>query len=909
MHSGQLKRKLADLGIEGNNPKLTESFCLIGTPLPPLEKSKDTGEFVPLWKQEVRDEQGRRRLHGAFTGGFSAGYFNTVGSKEGWAPSTFVSSRSDRASKKQARPEDFMDEEDLEAARDDRKLVDTHEEMDLLGGTQAELGTRGGDVENDSIASALESMIPSAKDSAGSLLLRKMGWKPGQGIGPRITYKQLILQDQQSSSRPFEPPTDVDEDDPANKHLYAPRDTKVLLFQRKDNSFGLGYNPGLNLQQSVDGRTTSVSDNGPNISAGFGLGALNDADDDDVDVYDGGSRGGGRRLAFDEEEKDQDDHIVMGRPGQASQQETLNRRPASSSTFSDGRPLLPGFVLSDKPVSEDTWFPVPEIPKDWTPDPRRVWSQDVKQEGKENVPAKPSFVHPSRRGAFAVTLTADERGAALGEARLPAAPKSVFDYLAPKDRERLQNLATTTSLTTVEVPDDSQVPDEALIPHTDPAVARAALSGFQPFTSNPDKQARYTSYLQSQASPGETALLPLRGQNREEFTHELREFAKSALIFKPSSGALGGRFATASIQDLGSKPKEGLYTPSVDGPREDSSVSETPKEPEEEPKRRAARLGMFGALTRETKPWAPAKLLCKRFGVKGPEVEAPPLMASGVAAEPEWKPDLSAGPPIGALGAGPSEETVAAATASFRSGPTAKKDISNIGLGDDDDQGRDVLEYTRPERDIFKAIFASDDESSEDEAETAPAATAEAAPTPSDLPESVPNNVPASIVPAHPSAAPSSAPLYEPSTSSTLGNTPVDISTFRPTFVSRSDRTKDAPSRKEQKEKDKKESKKKGKGKAILSFETDDLQIVPTRSDSPDKERRKKKRKKEKRDDGKVSEDVPMEDDDMWVEKPPPATVNTTDEPVVPCFPDADLEQDKPTKDPHRGRKRAVDFL
>ena len=38
---------------------------------------------MPLWKQEVRDEKGRRRLHGAFTGGFSAGYFNTVGSKEG----------------------------------------------------------------------------------------------------------------------------------------------------------------------------------------------------------------------------------------------------------------------------------------------------------------------------------------------------------------------------------------------------------------------------------------------------------------------------------------------------------------------------------------------------------------------------------------------------------------------------------------------------------------------------------------------------------------------------------------------------------------------------------------------------------------------------------------------------------
>lgn len=42
---------------------------------------------------EVTDEKGRRRFHGAFTGGFSAGHFNTVGSEEGWKPSTFTSSR------------------------------------------------------------------------------------------------------------------------------------------------------------------------------------------------------------------------------------------------------------------------------------------------------------------------------------------------------------------------------------------------------------------------------------------------------------------------------------------------------------------------------------------------------------------------------------------------------------------------------------------------------------------------------------------------------------------------------------------------------------------------------------------------------------------------------------------------
>lgn len=80
----------------------------------------------------------RRRFHGAFTGGFSAGYYNSVGSKEGeacdcrrtgaeaeadttatastgWTPSTFKSSRSQRASQQNQSVADaakaFMDEE------------------------------------------------------------------------------------------------------------------------------------------------------------------------------------------------------------------------------------------------------------------------------------------------------------------------------------------------------------------------------------------------------------------------------------------------------------------------------------------------------------------------------------------------------------------------------------------------------------------------------------------------------------------------------------------------------------------------------------------------------------------------------------------------------------------------------
>lgn len=51
--------------------KAHANYISLGTELP--DQDGDDGAFVPEWKQTVTDEQGRRRLHGAFTGGFSAG--------------------------------------------------------------------------------------------------------------------------------------------------------------------------------------------------------------------------------------------------------------------------------------------------------------------------------------------------------------------------------------------------------------------------------------------------------------------------------------------------------------------------------------------------------------------------------------------------------------------------------------------------------------------------------------------------------------------------------------------------------------------------------------------------------------------------------------------------------------------
>lgn len=74
-----MSTKRSRTAIEADLQAQQSPFVLYGTPLPPLDSDvRDDGSYVPVWKQEVTDERGRKRLHGAFTGGFSAGYLPTL---------------------------------------------------------------------------------------------------------------------------------------------------------------------------------------------------------------------------------------------------------------------------------------------------------------------------------------------------------------------------------------------------------------------------------------------------------------------------------------------------------------------------------------------------------------------------------------------------------------------------------------------------------------------------------------------------------------------------------------------------------------------------------------------------------------------------------------------------------------
>jgi len=176
------KFKMADSDDE-------DTLACFGTPFEPLEEGAPRKKAVPIHEQIVTDTEGRRRFHGAFTGGFSAGYFNTVGTKEGWQPSTFVSSRSKKIEQRAQRPEDFMDEEDMGEFGIAPKRITTKEEF-LSQERELQSRRKRLIVSDDSQGSIpgesmLQDLVLPVKMSVGVNLLKKMGWKEGQGVGPR----------------------------------------------------------------------------------------------------------------------------------------------------------------------------------------------------------------------------------------------------------------------------------------------------------------------------------------------------------------------------------------------------------------------------------------------------------------------------------------------------------------------------------------------------------------------------------------------------------------------------------------------------------------------------------------------------------------------------------------------------
>ncbi|TKA81469.1 hypothetical protein B0A55_02941 [Friedmanniomyces simplex] len=600
-----------------HGPPAHAPYAIYGTPLPAYDPdARDDGSYVPIWKQEVTDERGRKRLHGAFTGGFSAGYFNTVGSKEGWTPSAFVSSRANRAKDGKAqqqgqRAEDFMDDEDLAEQAESQKL-ETQGGFAGLGSGSGGGGGKG----------MFEDLFRANGETMGVKLLQRMGWRQGQGVGPRVKRR-------------------AKGDEKGEVHMFAPENAPMITFNRKTDRKGLGFAGEGRLadQNESAGRDEDEEDerdarilqsnrskmlSKPNKAktSSVGVGVLNDTGSDDEDPYAMGPQISYNRIIGGDKRKKKGgltaSNATPGVTKSVFTSKKLTKRTTTSAGFRkchDGRLPLDGFVLSLSPltITEENKHPPPEVPSGW-------------QSSKTSVPT-PSTTTSTATTTFTSTADAAKlstlnpasRAALLGEQPLPG--KSIFDFLSPATRAKL---ASATGQSNLPPARNERAPagfeaSEAdtkrrtlwdLVPALDKETAAAALqrgnTGWMPYAEDEGKRARYRYLLELRA--GLQSDLPERaeGFTVEAWKREMGEFAQAAEVFKPISGLMATRFMSSSA----SAPRLASDAPD---PNAQASSGKA-----EDPAERAAKMGMFGPLTRSKQPFYPTRLLCKRFNVRPP---------------------------------------------------------------------------------------------------------------------------------------------------------------------------------------------------------------------------------------------------------------------------------------------------
>ncbi|CAG7560240.1 unnamed protein product [Fusarium equiseti] len=589
-------------------------FATFGTPLPDDPEARDDGSFVPVWKQEVRDERGRKRLHGAFTGGWSAGYFNTVGSKEGWTPSTFVSSRNNRHKKDgttqaQQRPEDYMDEEDLADAAEAQK-VQTSQAFAGLGSGQ------------DANTDGLMGLLRAEGDTMGLKLLRRMGWRDGQGIGPKIRRSARL---------------DVEQKNPGTTetHLFAPDNAEMIRFIRKNDRKGLGHDGETKLSNPItaaadeDDEDENVPETAPRATSlfssqkskakpgrgGIGVGILNDNGSDEEDPYEIGPKIRYNRVVGGDKKK------KKAKKASAAVNPALKNAPVFVSRTAragnglgrchDGRLPLDGFVLAK--ITEDLSdllleYAPPPVPEGWVSS-KTSSEQAASSEYKSTADAAKASTHDAK-----------SRAALLGEKSLPG--KSVFDYITSSARDRLATASGNKQLPQGlgEIPEGYAISEEERqqavwdqAPKLDRETAIAAISrgSSGPYADNEEKKARYRTYLEHFATGSQPLPYKPKGMAYDDFSRELSEFHNCARIFKPMTGFMASRFTTAK------KPS------TVSTNESETDLLSKPEPKVADPAEEAAKMGMYGKMTRKVDNFYPTRLLCKRFNVRPPAHSQP----------------------------------------------------------------------------------------------------------------------------------------------------------------------------------------------------------------------------------------------------------------------------------------------
>ncbi|XP_027126391.2 G patch domain-containing protein TGH [Coffea arabica] len=748
-----------------------EDFVFYGTPIEREEeitsrKKKAVAEAsgqlrtaVP-WKQEVRDEEGRRRFHGAFTGGFSAGYYNTVGSKEGWTPQSFTSSRKSRAEFKQQSVQDFLDEDEKDEL--EGRSLETSMQFDTFGFTAAELARKQAEKEQEKRPSAIPGPVPDevlvpASESIGIKLLLKMGWRRGRSIKEssanslydlrreaRKAFLALSAGDTAGKSASSElVDNDVEDvtDPSADDGTVFSRSTPVYVLNPKQDSHGLGYDPFkhapefrerkrsrmLGTKETLHRKPFPVGDSlfgfkSGRVAPGFGIGALEDYDAEDEDVYASG---------YDFEESYVEETEEPSKP--------MNENIKLLRNKEDG--LLPGFKAASNSDYQLERFGPPVIPKDFVPHHKFTAPLDVGNKITEETPPEVPppddnnlklmidgmatlvarcgklFEDLSRQKnqsnpLFAFLfggngqdyytrklweerqkhndgkkwqldgkifqnvkkMTAENRGKILGEKPLERSLEDTAVTAASTDTVNLQFNLADTFTKPVSFGEDPEV--------------------VKPFQDDPAKQARFEQFLKEKYRGGLRSMDVGGSSQMSEAARARERLEFEAAAEAIEKGKQGKEINTPSQLFAGVLPTAGLQFTSGEPEQAKASKEELIKE------KRYPR--------REEFQWRPSPILCKRFDLIDPYMGKPPP-----APRPRSKMDTLIFMPDPVVAAKVEENVMLG------------NDQSSLSKVGSEEKGREIVdeeikvevnvENVEKPVDLYKAIFSDDEDDDEDD--------------------------------------------------------------------------------------------------------------------------------------------------------------------------------------------------
>jgi len=613
---------------------------------------------------------------------------------------------------------------------DDEDLADLEESRQLkTESTFAGLGPTAEDpVRRDTLMDLLR---PSTGDTVGVKLLQKMGWRPGQGIGRKIRRKAKL--------------SDGREED-GELHLFAPENSKMISFVKKDDYKGLGFTGekatpkprpavarGGEDDDEDDGSLLARSKakftkaKAKPVKTSFGVGILNDTGSGDEDPYETGPKINVKRSIRPSNEtssvvkpkikKLSANPAVSSRPTFKSASNLLKQSAARLRKCHDGKLPLKGFIISTMaldamPVKS---YPLPTIPGGWK-------SAKAFSNSSESSKGKQAWQSTSD-AAKSSKLDPGSRGEILGEESLQG--KSIFDYLTPEARAKMIAATGRTDLPTAkgEAPPGGNIKPEAerlwdMLPALDKAAAVSALqravSGFTPYAGDESKRGRYQQFLSLKA--GLTSALPEKatGVSDDDWAKELREFAHAAQVFKPLTGLLASRFNSASKTLNTDKP-------SGDGDDNDDDDAEVSKflrsaEPKpEDPAVQAARAGLYGPMTRSVQQFFPTRLLCKRFGVRPPahvtsNAESGEISDASRVQQPVGLRDMERMRWLGRTNMPSSAPGASSGTGDALAGLELQLAAQAPSLATVDPERNEAIEGKRAGAEVFKAVFGNDDD-------------------------------------------------------------------------------------------------------------------------------------------------------------------------------------------------------